>query len=137
MMTTRLVQSLGMTCTATGGCCAKGMAQPDNAKTTGNRYFMLVSWGHQLGHLCRCLLTRCICLDWPFRPLPACGFFECRCWLCIVPHFGNESVLIEETVSEEFSVIVFALIVLPVNVEKVITFADKSPVLIEETVSDE
>ena len=46
IMIVRFAQSLGMACIAGGGICAKGMAQPDNAKITGNRYFMLVSWDH-------------------------------------------------------------------------------------------
>jgi hypothetical protein len=49
----------------------------------------------------------------------------------------RDPVLIEETVSDEFNVIVFALIVLPMSEEKVIILAKRNPVLIEETVSDE
>jgi hypothetical protein len=49
----------------------------------------------------------------------------------------RDPVLIEETVSDEFNVIVFAVMVLPVSVENVIAFTDRSPVLIEETINDE
>jgi len=46
-------------------------------------------------------------------------------------------VLIEETVKEEFKVIVFAVIVLPINVENWMVLAVMNPVLIEETVREE
>jgi hypothetical protein len=43
----------------------------------------------------------------------------------------------EETVREEFRVIVLAVMVLPINVENCMILADKSPVLMEETVREE
>ena len=49
----------------------------------------------------------------------------------------NEPVLMEETVREEFRVIVLAVMVLPIRVENRIILADRSPVLIEETVKEE
>ena len=46
-------------------------------------------------------------------------------------------VLIEETVREEFNVIVLAVMVLPVKVENWMVLTDNEPVLIEETVREE
>jgi hypothetical protein len=46
-------------------------------------------------------------------------------------------VLIDDTVSDECNVIVFAVIVLPVIEENVSASIDKTPVLIDDTVSDE
>jgi hypothetical protein len=46
-------------------------------------------------------------------------------------------VLKEETLSDEYNIILFALMVLPVREENVATSAKRSPVLIEETDRDE
>ena len=46
-------------------------------------------------------------------------------------------VLIEETVREEFRVMVFAVMVLPISVENRIVLTDNEPVLMEETVKEE
>ena len=46
-------------------------------------------------------------------------------------------VLMEETVKDEFRVIVFAVIVLPISVENWMVLTDNEPVLMEETVKEE
>ena len=46
-------------------------------------------------------------------------------------------VLMEETVKDEFNVMVFAVTVLPISVENWMVLTDNEPVLMEETVKEE